>query len=302
MQGYLNYLENEVKKSPKTIEGYTYDIALFKRFIGEKDWEVVDDDTASLYLQSLNKKGLAVNSVVRRIAAVKSMYRWLKRKGKVKSNPFDSLDLPRRPGRLPHFITPNEFEQLLSFSGDSDLDRRDRALFALLFEAGVRVGELTNLNVDDVNLETHEVYVVANNGRAGKGDKERIAIFGDRAEALLREYLQARRTKDDALFVNDKGHRLPPNGIQWIIRTRSLKMLGREITPHWLRHSFATMLINNGVEQSVIQKLLGHANPATTQVYANLHTSTLHRAYEQAVPRKQQGRYLHLVENNEATG
>jgi site-specific recombinase XerD len=287
MQDYLNYLEHEVKKSPKTIEGYGYDLRQFKRFIGERTWAEVDDCTASSYLQSINQQGLKVNSVLRRIAAVKSMFRFFLKKGKVQSNPFDSLDLPKRPGRLPRFLTKREFEELIGFPGDSELDIRDRAILALFFEGGLRLAELTSINAEAVDLDGHEIYII------GKGDKERVVIFGDRTERLIRDYLQVRpvltvkHQEERALFVNNNGHRLPPNGVQWVMRTRSLKVLDRVVYPHQLRHAFASDLVNSGVDMSIVSELMGHANVQTTKsIYAHIATSTLHRAYEQAHPRK----------------
>jgi integrase/recombinase XerC len=280
VDGYISYLRREVKKSEKTAIGYQGDLQGFRRFLDGRDMLLVSNEMARAYQTTLNDQGLKPTTVHRKLAACKSFYRYLKRKGMVQTNPFDDMEMPRIPERLPKFITASELDQLLSFPGVGPLDLRDRAMILLMHDTGVRVAGLAAINVDDVDFDTREIRVIE------KGDKERIVIFSDRADYALHQWLDARDSKDEALFVNHKGHRLPPDGIQWVLETRSERTLGKRISPHWLRHSFATQLVNGGVDMAIISELMGHANVQTTKsIYAHVQRTTLHRAYETVHPR-----------------
>jgi site-specific recombinase XerD len=297
---FISYLEDEVKKAETTVRGYKYDLEYFNGFLRNKEVELLDvtRDIAREYLRHLNGLGLGVATVHRRIAAVKSFYRFLEANDKITANPFGLLDLPKLPERLPKWITHEQFEEMLHFpmAGDGDgylLELRDRAILELLADTGLRVSELVGLNINDIDIEAKEVTVV------GKGDKERVVPFGDNAARTVQQYLEIAQPRlsrrPNVVFVNAKGTRLSANWVQQMVGERSERALGFRITPHWLRHSCLTWMRNNGAQMADLADIAGHTNEdITRRIYAHVGMKRLHEVHNETHPRART-RKLQLV-------
>jgi site-specific recombinase XerD len=280
--------------SPGTIEEYRRNAGEILAFFGSRgvDWRRPDRSVIRAYLSTLAERGLAPSSVAGRLAAARSLYRHAVRAGTVPADPLAGVRAPRRPGRLPRVLSVEEAERLVTApgrgSGRSDaLDRRDAAMLELLYATGMRISELASLTLDRLDLERRRMRVV------GKGNKERELLFGQPAGAALRAYLAsarpalaARGEPSPAVFLNAMGRPLSIRGARGVVErwVTSAGAPGRT-SPHTLRHSFATHLLEGGADLRVVQELLGHANLQTTQVYTHLSDAALRTAYRDAHPR-----------------
>lgn len=290
VEAFLDYARVEAGLSPHTCAAYHRDLTDFARFVrsrGIPSLLVVQRADVTLYLFALRQRGLAASTVARRLSALRSFYRFLVREGRAGSDPTEDVTGPRLGRRLPRVLSVEEVAQLLA---QPRLDRpeglRDRAILELLYASGLRVSELVALDVPDVDLEAELVRVV------GKGRKERVVPVGSYAVRALREYLDrararlVRRRATAALFVNRSGRRL---GRQWIwtmLRRYAVQAGIRTfVSPHVLRHSFATHLLEGGADLRAVQELLGHANIATTQIYTHLTRDHVRAVFDRAHPR-----------------
>lgn len=289
IRAYIEYLELEVRKAATTVRGYRSDLQQYQAWLQTRDESVlgITNETARHYLRYLNGANLDPQTVRRRITACRSMYKWLIREGTVARNCFDGLDLPRLDDKLPDFIHPEEFYQLVSFPMDTPLDVRDRAILELLYSSGIRVGEMEHLTLGDIDIQRQTLRFF------GKGSRERITVFGDTATRYLRQYildarsrlLQRSRMVTDIVFLNRFGTPMAQNGIQQMMRTRSEQMLGKSVTPHMLRHSCATHMYNNGADLSIVAEMLGHRSVNTTRdFYASLGIDRLRRVHQETHP------------------
>jgi len=249
--------------------------------LDEVDKHVVRD-----YMSWLMAQGVVKSSIARKLSAVRSFYRYLVREEKVSSNPLEKASSPKLDRRLPSFLTVEETVRLLE---TPDLAKpqgiRDRALLELLYAAGLRVSELENLNLEQLNMETNEIRVW------GKGSKERVVLIGAPAAQALNNYLADNRPvlmgkqKTNAVFLNQYGGRLPARRIQKILDRCARKAgIEKRVHPHILRHTFATHLLDGGADLRVVQELLGHAQLATTQVYTHVSQSQARKVYQSAHP------------------
>ena len=295
MERYLKRFEDhltvERNLSPRTVEAYRRDLRQFQRFLQQPEntrsrvdgLEQVDLLLLRQYLARLHKS-CGRTSVARKLSAIKMFFRFLVREGVLKDSPVDFLSTPRREHYLPKVLSAEQVSQLLDQSppGQRLLMLRDLALFELTYSCGLRVGELTSLNVGAVNLENHQVRVL------GKGGKERILPIGRQACSALSNYLTERGEPEDkaALFLNQRGGRLTARSVQRNLKKRLLQFnLPTDATPHALRHSFATHLLDAGADLRVIQELLGHASLSTTQKYTKVSFTHLTDVYDQCHPR-----------------
>jgi integrase/recombinase XerC len=279
--------------SENTRRAYGSDLVQLDEFLTERGLRTlpqIDRTVLRSFFASLQSQGLARTTLARKRAAVRSFFRWAKRVGVVSADPTPGLYTTKQDRKLPKFLRSQEIEALMLAPGDSPGGMRDRAMLELLYASGLRAGELVKLDIADVDLETREVRV-----RSGKGAKERIALMGGAAHEAVMEYLQkgrpmlaakCKRGSSSALFLNKLGDRLSDRGIR---RTfdRYMTAVGDrlKITPHVLRHSFATHLLEGGADLRVVQELLGHANLATTQIYTHVTTERLKSIHEAAHPR-----------------
>ena len=281
---FLNYLKTERNYSPHTISNYQRDLKFLSSSIDKKR---VDRLTAREYLLQLEKKRYSRRSIARKLSAARSFFRFLLREKLAEQNPFENLLTPKLPRKLPNFLYPEEMTVLLEAPDlKSPLGLRDRAILEILYGAGTRVTEIVRINVNDVDFDESEIRVL------GKGAKERIVIFGSHAHRALRDYLEKGRPillgikKINALFIGRRGTRISPRHVERIIHFYAQKAgVQKKVTPHTLRHSFATHLLSGGADLRMVQELLGHVSLSTTQVYTHVTKERLKQVYDLAHPR-----------------
>lgn len=287
---FLDYLLAARGVSPNTISAYRHDLDDFLAYLQREHVPfVLSAQRANIiaYLLELERKGRATATVARRLAALKSFFRFLKEKGAIDKDPTAHLETPRLEKRLPQVLTEQEIVALLSQPDtETAAGRRDRAMLELLYATGMRVSELVSLNVGDLNFEGQYVRCL------GKGAKERLIPVGSVALQAAREWLDAGRGEflhgraERALFVNHRGRRLTRQGMWKILKQYAAAAgITKPITPHTLRHSFATHLLANGADLRSVQEMLGHADISTTQIYTHLTSGQLKEVYERAHPR-----------------
>jgi integrase/recombinase XerD len=294
---FLNSLEVEKGYSVNTLIAYRNDLQQFLRFLQEQtsrkmpitSWpDVSKQDLIAFILFLKGEREYSSATVARKVAAVKSFFHHLLTDRLIKEDPSATLDSPKVRKYLPKAISKDEVDLLLAAPAriDSARGRRDRAILELLYATGMRVSEVVNLDVGDLDPASGTVRCV------GKGSKERVIPIYDRAIRAVEEYMERgrlqlqKRTDQKALFLNHRGNRLTRQGL-WLIIRRYVEDLGIKtpVTPHTLRHSFATHLLNGGADLRNVQELLGHANISTTQVYTQVSSERLRSAYDDAHPR-----------------
>jgi integrase/recombinase XerC len=284
---YIAFLEAEKNASPYTVRNYTRDLLGFFAFVTEKKIESLKDVnklTLRAYLAHLMEQKYAKSSIARKLSAIRSFYRYLMREELVKASPAATTVSPKLDRRLPSFLTVDEAKRLVESPDIAQPQgQRDRALLELLYASGMRVSELVNLDLDQVNLATNELRVW------GKGSKERVVLMGAPAARALIEYIHSGRTallggkKNNALFVNRYGARLLARRVQKILLIYS-RNINKKVHPHILRHTFATHLLDGGADLKVVQELLGHADLSSTQIYTHVTRSHARRIYLAAHP------------------
>jgi integrase/recombinase XerD len=289
---FLQYLGVERGLSRNTLESYGRDLRLFQRFVHRSEGVALEAAGRPLvlgYLLQLQREGKKAATIARRLAALKAFYQFLVRERRIPDDPTSELESPKLPRRLPRVLTVPEVAAILDQPDGHTLQgRRDKAMLELIYATGIRVSELISLNVGDVNVEEGFLRCL------GKGGKERVVPVGRVALAALGRYLDEARPRllrdagERSLFVNQRGRRLTRQGF-WRIVKKYADMAGvaREarITPHTLRHSFATHLLENGADLRAVQEMLGHADISTTQIYTHITRRHLREAYARAHPR-----------------
>jgi integrase/recombinase XerC len=284
---YIAYLSAEKNVSQYTMRNYTNDLLEFFGFVSEIGIDTlkkVDKQTLRAFLARLMEQGFAKSSIARKLSAVRSFYRYLMREELVTASPAATTVSPRLDKRLPMFLTVEEAKRLVE---SPDLlkpqGQRDRALLELLYASGIRVSELVNINVQQINLSTNEIRVW------GKGAKERIVLIGAPAAQALNTYINEGRKellggkKNNALFVNRYGERILVRRVQKILNKYS-RIINKNVHPHTLRHTFATHLLDGGADLKVVQELLGHADLSSTQIYTHVTQSRARKIYLSAHP------------------
>jgi integrase/recombinase XerC len=289
IERFAKHLAVERNVSAHTLRAYRQDLEAFRAFLREElKWEGaqalrrVDNLTLRRYLAALHKRN-AKSTIGRKLAALRTFFRFLVREGVLEANPGETVATPKREKYLPKTLTVDEAFALME-TGETPglLSLRDRAIVELLYSCGLRVGELEGLNVGSADLAQGLVRVV------GKGRKERIVPVGRQAREALGAYLESRGNPADGepLFLNHRGGRLTSRSIERHLKVRLLRAgILKEATPHSLRHSFATHLLDGGADLRAIQELLGHASLSTTQKYTQVSVDQLMHVYDQAHPR-----------------
>ena len=326
LASFLQYLEVEESASPHTLKAYRVDLGQFAGFLaawlegrdvdyrgqdgrlrrrrqtdndgapdsngpGSIDPHEIDTAAVRAWAARMHAAGLSPVTMSRKLAALRSFCAQLCRTGALQTNPARAVHNPKTPRKLPRFLSEPEIASLLEAPDDSPLGRRDRAVLELLYATGLRASELTGLNLDSLDLEVRTLRVV------GKGRKERVVPFGMPAMRAVREWLKVRdewpkpvltATDDRALFLTPTGRRLSNDGLRRLLAQRLRQAaINKQATPHAIRHSFATHLLNAGADLRAIQELLGHASLGTTQVYTHVSTTQLKSVYDRAHPRAQ---------------
>ena len=286
---YITYLRDVRRVSPNTVESYARDLAALAGFAEARETPVEELDRRALeaFVRSLMTQGLSPRSVARSVACVRGFYRFLSLERKLEESPAADLKAPRAWPALPKFLDLDEVDRLLA-QPDVSTPRglRDKALIEVLYASGMRVSELVGVKPGELRLD--EGYLTC----LGKGDKERIVPLGDQAVDWLRRYMsdgRSRLTRQRStpwLFVNGRGGPLSRVGVWKLLKTYGLKAgITREISPHVLRHSFATHLLERGADLRAIQVMLGHADLSTTQIYTHVLEARLRAVYDRYHPR-----------------
>jgi len=295
IETFLRFLEVEKGFSPNTLSAYRNDLAQMAEFMEEEllrgkeapAWSRVAREHLQRYILEMRKRDYSEATRARKIAAARSFFRFLAEEGKGKDNPAEAISSPRVGRALPRTISIAEVRRLLEevAQGQGPEARRDQAMLELLYASGMRVSELVSLDLGDV--DTREGYVRC----LGKGSRERVIPIHPQACSILEEYSKEARPKlmplpgDKALFLNQRGQRLTRQGFWQILRGYARKAGLGKVTPHMLRHSFATHMLSGGADLRSVQELLGHRHISTTQVYTHLTMEQVHRVYDKSHPR-----------------
>jgi integrase/recombinase XerC len=294
---FINYLKVEKNASGHTIINYAIDLKSFSAFLGEKDIGGIDHLALRRYLADMRSRNYSKRTIARKLASLRSFFKFLYREGYIKTNPITAISTPKLDKKLPKFLDVEKMVKLIQTPDEhSAAGLRDRAILETLYSTGIRVSELVGIDLDDVDFISGVIKVL------GKGSKERIVPIGEPALAAIRKYInnrvkpvrrspkgegggQGSRVKD-AVFLNKSGRRLTDRSVRRIvdkyIRTCSIE---EKISPHSFRHSFATHLLDRGADLRSVQELLGHMNLSTTQIYTHVTTKRLKSVYDKAHPR-----------------
>lgn len=286
---FLDYLRNERKASSHTLRSYGDDLGLFGQYLNDSEGEGADPTAADArrlraYSAWLNSQGYAASTIARRLASLRSFYRYQRRQGTVASNPATALRNPKQPQRLPHLLRVEDIIRFLdAIPTVEPAGVRDRAMFETLYGGGLRVSELVGLNIADLDFEQELARV------RGKGRRERLCPLGPEASAWLARWIPLRapaNVDEDAVFLNRYGSRLTTRSVGRILQSHLTGLnLDPGSSPHTLRHSFATHLLEGGADLRSVQELLGHRRLTTTQIYTHVTKERLLNVYKDAHPR-----------------
>lgn len=281
---FLNYLRYERNYSENTLRSYRVDLSDFYNFCERNNLDFEDKKTIRSFLHYLSQKGYKRTTLARKIISLRSFLIYLLKYDKIKEDLSIYLPTPKIEKRLPNFLSLDEIERLLSLpSLEKTLELRDRAIIEILYATGIRVGELIKIKNRDINWELGEIRVL------GKRARERIVVLGEETLRILRLYYERVRPKllktdTDIFFLNAKGKPLSDRGVRLIISKYSL-MLKKKFTPHTLRHTFATHLLESGADLRSVQELLGHVRISTTQIYTHITKEQIQKVYSSFHPR-----------------
>lgn len=294
LRSFLDYLEIEKNYSENTLRSYENDLKKFEEFLKKETSSRIGLEKGEIdrflirrYLACLRDLSLKKKTISRKLSTLRSFFRFLIREGKISDNPALLISAPRREQRLPGYLNISEINELISLPNEKELlGLRDKAILEVLYGSGLRVGELVGLDLNDADILLESLVVL------GKGRKERIVPVGSFAQRALREYLERRSRlikagrEEDALFLNHRGRRLTPRGVEFIINKYIYRLsVVKKVSPHTLRHTFATHLLDGGADLRAVQELLGHKLLATTQIYTHVTTERLKAVYDKAHPR-----------------
>jgi len=284
---FIRHLEYERRLSPLTCKNYRRDLQALAAFCeqsGVSSWGDLDSEHVRVFSASCFRKGLSARSIQRRLSASRTFFRYLIREKEVSKNPVSSVSAPKGKKRLPGNLDADRMARLLDIRGDGAIVDRDRAILELLYSSGLRLAELTDLNLGDVDMHDATVRVT------GKGNKDRIVPVGRQALKALRQWYTTRgdlaNADENAMFVSNRGTRISARSVQARVKHWAKQQgLDANVYPHLFRHSFATHVLESSHDLRGVQELLGHANISTTQVYTHLDFQHLAQIYDQTHPR-----------------
>ena len=292
IEEFLNYMRYELNRSAQTIQSYGGDLRAFEAYFKNLDdhdvsWESVDSDIIRDWMESMMDKGNTATSINRRLSALRSLYRFALSRRLVERDPAHGITGPKKQKPLPQYVREAEMDELLDHTewGEDYNNVRVRTIILMFYQTGMRVSELIGLNDADVDFTSHQLKVT------GKRDKQRIIPFGDELEQGLKDYMKLRdelpQRQADALFVDQKGARVKYEQVRREVRSSLSQVCSlKKRSPHVLRHTFATAMLNNQAGLESVKKLLGHESLSTTEVYTHTTFEQLKRAYDHAHPRK----------------
>ena len=286
---YLEYLKYQKNYSDYTVLSYKNDILEFIDYLSseELDFKTIEYSDIRFYLMYLkDEKHDDNSSVSRKLSSLRGLYKYMANEGIVKTNVFSLVNAPKKSKKLPRYFEYNELEELFMVPDtNTSLGQRDLLLLEMLYATGVRVGELVNIKVKDIDMGRRNIIIL------GKGNKERYVTYGEYCEDILKQYLSdgyilLNKTGSDYLFLNNNGGNLTERGVRYILDELIKKTsINKKISPHMIRHSFATHLLNEGCDLLTVQKLLGHESIKATQVYTHVTTDRLREVYFRSFPR-----------------
>ena len=289
LSSYLDYLKYQKNYSDYTILSYKDDIIEYLDYLNSENLNYLDIEYSDIrfflmYLKDTKKDNNS--SIDRKLSSLRGFYKYMANEGIVKTNVFSLVNGPKKSKKLPRYFEYNELEEMFNIPDlTTPLGQRDRLILEMLYATGVRVGELVSIKVSDIDLGRKNIIIL------GKGNKERFVTYGEYCEDSLKEYLKDGRlslnTKDsDYLFLNNNGGQLTERGVRFIL-DKIIKQTGinKSISPHMIRHSFATHLLNAGCDLLTVQKLLGHESIKATQIYTHVTTDRLKEVYYKSFPR-----------------
>ncbi len=298
LKSFLDYLTVQKGSSAHTVEAYRNDLDQLFKHLGNREsgkermggWASVTSETLSDYMVALRNLDYAPSTLARKIASIKSFFAFLMEEGEIQRDPTENLLTPRRGRSLPKLLSEQEVSKLLQspLKSNSNEVLRDVAMIELLYASGLRVSEMVNLNLRDINLLERHVRCL------GKGNRERIVPLYVNAADIVAKYIKYNRPKllkrghlgEQALFLNKRGSRITRQGFWLLLKNHATSAgITIDISPHMLRHSFATHLLNGGASLRNVQDLLGHASISTTQIYTHLTNENIKQEYERAHPR-----------------
>lgn len=290
LQEFKLYIEVEKNFSKHTVSAYGSDILSFLIWLNDKSIAQVNYSVIREYLLYIQQFNYSKTTTARKIASLRTFYRFLYRERVIETNPALGVHSPKKGKSLPEFLTETEIEQVLNnIKMDSPAGYRNRTILELLYATGMRVSELSNLNFENLNLEENEIKVF------GKGAKERIVLISDRAKNFLQTYIKTVRylifksenySSNEPVFINKTGYRLQPQSVRLAVKDVIEKIeFPKHVTPHVFRHSFATKMLENGADLRIVQELLGHSSISNTQIYTHVSTERLRQSYNSAHPR-----------------
>ena len=280
---YLDYLNYQKNYSKNTIKGYEEDIIFFKQYLTKKNYQIlkVDYQLIREFYNYMDQQKLSKNTISRKISSIRNLYKYLARHGYIAYNPFSLTKGPKKDKLLPKFLYYNELEELFNACDTTTLyGLRDRLILEILYATGLRVGELEYVKINDIDTYQNTIKVL------GKGNKERIVYYGEYTKEILDKYLKHRKDKCQYLLINNRKERLTSRGIRYILN-KIIKQtsLNTKISPHMLRHTFATHLLNEGCDLLTVQELLGHESLRATQVYTHVTNDRIKDIYLKSHPR-----------------
>lgn len=285
---YLEHLKYQKNYSDYTIDNYSRDIEELFEFLDSECINYLDVtyDEIRVYLMYLKNKNDKNISIDRKLSALRGFYKFLANENYIKSNPFSLVSGPKKDQKLPRYFEYNELQELFEVPDlATPIGKRDRLLLEILYATGIRVGELVNIKAKDIDLSNRNILIL------GKGNKERIVTYGDYCADALRDYLNnayeiLNIKKSEYLFLNNQGGVLTERGVRYILdKIIKHTSIHKNISPHMIRHSFATHLLNEGCDLLTVQKLLGHESIKATQIYTHVTTDRLREVYYQSFPR-----------------
>ncbi len=294
LQRFYQYLLTERQYSPHTLAAYQRDL---KRFLAANEipdttaisWDHINSHQVRAAVARLHRQGLSGRSLQRVLSSVRSLYKFLCKQGIATNNPATGIPAPKASKRLPDTLDANKLEQLLNLETDDSISVRDRAMMELLYASGLRLSELTSMNLTDIDWQQQSILVT------GKGNKQRRVPFGNKARKALKQWLTHRTLlliqEETAVFISRRGTRISNRSVQQRLKKWAQKQgLDSEIYPHMLRHSFASHILESSNDLRAVQELLGHANLSTTQIYTHLDFQHLSGVYDDAHPRARKKR------------
>jgi integrase/recombinase XerC len=298
IEEFLTHLRVEKTASNLTLLSYRTDLGQFFDFLSREYQEppealaaeLLNHKTVRNYLADMQGRGLSRSTMARKLASLRSFVKYLCREDILPGNPIANVSTPKQERKLPRFLYPTEIDLLLNAPDSTQMmGRRDKAILETLYAAGVRVSELVSINMADIDWDEESILI------RGKGNKERLAPMGRQSKAALLDYvqhsrnllLQAGQTTTDALFLNKFGSRLSARSVRNIINKYvDTVAITQKVSPHTLRHSFATHLLNGGADLRTVQELLGHVKLSTTQIYTHLTKENIKKIYDNSHPRR----------------